>query len=321
MGTNSQKLNWLYSMKSNIVNQLKQKFAAKNLSYPYTADSNLSSIISHFNSNFWRMKYVPIMTQYVSYQYGTFEGTLAYWNNLRYYNSAYSWLRELSTTNCQYDGHYGYNAPAKFTRNDKGVITGSVYRHPNAVYNLPFVIGMGNFDGSNNAEGWKNGLMYASLTYHYPSSNSLKIVIADDASRNDGQIIVGNISLVDPLVLGTSAINRALLCVSHRYINTGYKNGYVNTSVGHGVTPSVQRENTGRYLLTYNGIGMNTHKYFWPVPSPALSSSAGAEGKCYASIKGIWVEHTKVTLRITTGDDESRNDACVLMILFAQKYE
>lgn len=314
MGTITDKLNWLWARKGNIAWLIANKISRKNQSYSVNQSSNFQDLINYFSQqNFTRMRLVPVMTQYVEYCYGSGDSGNAYYNQYWYSTTNYPWTGQvLDTSHCE----LGYNAPKVLSRSDTGVINGSVYSGvTGAKFNCPFVMGCGTTADQNNQNTWQTRrCAYTGISYYYGTSN-MKILLADDASRNDGQFILGNIALVDPLEYGASIGNIALIVLSARMLFTQYSYSGSNKSNYVGLSPSTQRFEEGRYRITWS-VGYNHYTYLWPMFTGVPSTDAAPR---YVTVKKFVVNSTSCYVDVLTSDDASMNDAAFWAILYGRR--
>jgi hypothetical protein len=146
----------------------------------------------------------------------------------------------------------GFDAENMLTRSETGVVMGKVVSPYGGatVANLPFCMGCGGIESMSDEYTWMNYIVnYAGISYYYSTSN-MKILLANNATKEDGVFILGNIALVDPLMFGSSISNLALVCISYRLVNTSYTASSTNTLNHIGINVNVNRNSTGNYTLT-----------------------------------------------------------------------
>jgi hypothetical protein len=327
MGTITDKLNWLYEKKKKIIDLYNERMYSTNKSNRYNyLDSNFATLNSDYMSNFrHRMRLVPVLTLYMSYNY--IPSTSNYMSRITSTRSE-TWLKNIISNSSAYT--YNGNVPT-MSRSDTGVITTTNnVVHSASVLNIPFIIGCGPTENDTSQSTWMTKPLYGDISYYYnqtTSSGAMKIILADDSSANDGHFILGNISLIDPLLQDTDMFKYTMYCIDVYYgatVNifsgTNLDGSYTDSSLG--ITHGIVQNGTGNFTITYYGIGSNTFNRFNVIPLNCLSSSSGASsnGKSYVTIKSIVVNLTSIVVTVLTSDDENLNNAPVGLMLFAQKY-
>ncbi len=316
MGTIIDKLEWLWSVKVAISDILHTKLNNINKTTTYTENSNFQDLLNQFSSwDFRRRRLVPVMTQYLQYGYGTVNGVTGYYNNFWFDYTDYDWANDIvPITHCALGG---FDAENMLTRSETGVVMGKVFSPYGGatVANLPFCMGCGSTADMGNQSGWMNGnALYAGISYYYSITN-MKILLADDATKNDGVFILGNIALVDPLLFGSSISDLALVCISYRLINPSYTSSSTNTTNWIGIDVSVTRNSAGNYTLTWN-VGYNNYNYIWPLFTGIQGTSGGS---AYVTVKDITINASTTVVKVLTGDDANINDRAFNAILFGRK--
>ncbi len=316
MGTIIDKLEWLWSVKVAISNILHTKLNNINKTTTYTENSNFQDLLNQFSSwDFRRRRLVPVMTQYLQYSYGTANGVTGYYNDFWFDYTDYNWANDIvPITHCALGG---FDAENMLTRSETGVVMGKVVSPYGGatVANLPFCMGCGSTADMGNQSGWMNGnALYAGISYYYSITN-MKILLADDATKNDGVFILGNIALVDPLLFGSSISDLALVCISYRLINPSYTSSSTNTTNWIGIDVSVTRNSAGNYTLTWN-VGYNNYNYIWPLFTGIQGTSGGS---AYVTVKDITINASTTVVKVLTGDDANINDRAFNAILFGRK--
>lgn len=326
MGTITDKLNWLYEKKKYLVDLFNERMYSINNSSRYQyLGSNFQSLNSDYMSNFrHRMRLVPVLTLYMSYNY--IPSTSTYRSKITTTRTE-SWLTNILDESCTYT--YNGNVPT-ITRTGVGVMTTTNnVVHSASLLNIPFIIGCGPTDNDTNQSTWMTMPLYGDISYYYnptTSSGDMKIILADDSSANDGHFILGNISLIDPLLQDTDMFKYTMYCIdvsywgSDIYSGTNLYGEYTDSSLG--ITYGKVQNGTGNYILTYYGVGSNTFNRFNIIPLNCLSSASGASsnGKSYITIKSIVVNLTSIVVTVLTSDDSTLNNAPIGIMLFAQKY-
>lgn len=326
MGTITDKLNWLYEKKKYLIDLYNERMYSINQSNRFEyLDSDFSLLNDAYTTFFkHRMRLVPVLTLYMSYNY--IPSTSSYLSRITSTRSE-SWLKNIIGDSSVYT--YNGNVPT-MSRSGTGVITTTNnVVHSASVLNIPFIIGCGPTENDTSQSTWMSKPLYGDISNYYnptTSSGAMKIILADDSSANDGHFILGNISLIDPLLQDTDMFKYTMYCIDVSYWGTNIYSGtnldgeYTDSSLG--ITYGIVQNGTGNYTLTYYGVGSNTFNRFNIIPLNCLSSASGANsnGKIYITIKSIVVNLTSIVVTVLTSDDDTLNNAPIGIMLFAQKY-
>lgn len=322
MGTITDKLNWLYDRKKDIIDLINERKYSTNKTEQYGyLDSDFSALNADYMRNFThRMRLVPVLTLYMQYNYIPSSNTYL---SEKTTTRTQTWLNNIigNDNNYSYDG----NVPS-ITRTDVGVLlTTNNAVHSASVLNIPFIIGCGPTEHDTVESTWMVEPLYGCISYYYnPTTNhgGMKLLLGDDSTKNDGHFILGNISLIDPLTQGRDMFEYSMYCIGTFYFGLIYE--LPGTNVNYGVSVeffsyTLTRIGAGNYSITFD-IGNNDYSRFYVIPIQCLSTAGGAGGKTYITIKSISVSSNSIVVKILTAANGGLNDAPFGIMLFAQKY-
>lgn len=294
------KLNWLLAKKKEISRKINQVFRKV---YPTSKQLNPDGSLDTLNTRVGEMKrnrLVPVMTMYMPYTYGNLNGAGKY-VPLKWYNSSYNFVdTAIDKVYTAYGPDVAWDNVGKapvLSRDAEGVVTGTMPNHKyTAVHNQPFVMGVGVDNHLTSESRWRYEILYSSLSYFYPESRGIKILLADDNSKNDGTFILGNIALVDPSI-HPEVREDALVQLVKSYYDL---NASSASSIGFGDVRFANYINPSNMTEIVIGYGSNDYEYIWPVVTGDISKE-NARVPVVVSIKKIKVLPTTTTMTVATG--------------------
>lgn len=323
MGTIQDKLNWLYGKKCELANNINTKYENKNSSTYLYPDDSLTSYYSNLNS-MDRFRLIPVMTMYMPYCYGTNNSVTGYYP-LKYYDTSYSWIDSIiDTSHSVYDPldlYWTGGQSPNLTREKEGVIIGTMPLHMYsdiAVINIPFVQALGHWQHANNYTEWRKYPIYAGITYYYPDNRRIKVLTADDSTKNDSMFVLGNITLVDPYAYPYVKEDAMVLIVSKSIainrnsssVNSYNEYGSVSWSYVSGLSNVID--------ITIN-YGYNHFNYIWPIVTGEIFNDNN-KTPVMAAIKKVTVNATTTLIEVALGRRYSMLKAgSIKLNVFARK--
>ena len=296
MGTLKEKLQWFYNLKDSIITMMNNRQAKVGSSTTYTTSStSLESMYNYYNDNCQRLKYIPILTDYVIYGCASYGVATSLWyqqtSGGAYTNSS------LMTSNYSTNQIRTY-LPSYLTRNSTGNYTGSLSN--TAGYNYLFSMAMQEFTNYNMT---LTGF-YSNVSYLY-SSGAFKVVTADDDSSNDGYFILGNIRMVDPTTLTDDQVNNIPICLAAKtfgggsyHLNSTYENDYSISGV---TSTSTFLTSSTQYSISFTAPSVYTKLF--PVVIPICRDTNDTYALANVSIKYINSTGNHLTIVVAMSDE------------------